>query len=303
MTIYSLVTSALLIAYISFFQQAQAQSVPRLFNENNIPHQSLTALLDGLNIKHTNTLESIVQETQKEWLRKPGTERWHEQKNFSSQSHTLIIKECSSLGMIGAITPKQKKYDYIIVLGGTVQTTRKRFAYALELINQNVSCNSIVFLCGQRPLDKTIESEEILVNDITNPLHQRADWQKPAILPTTETEMAHMIIDQTELPKNIKEKIVVIDTPSKIGPNGNIVRPTTGDTFAQWLSFGVQPGTVLVISSQPYVGYQDSVSRTFLPKTFIIETVGKASQDDVSDAIMLDTLTRWIYQSKQLLAA
>lgn len=302
MTIYSLTINALLVVLVSIFQPIQTEPFQQLFNDKSLPHQSLVVLLEGLNIKHANTLESIVLETQKEWLRKPGTERWQEQKQFSSLSHELITKECSSLGMIGTIFPKLKKYDYVIVLGGTVQTTRKRFAYAMELINQGISCNSIVFLCGQRPLDKTIESEEILVNDIANPLPQRADWQKPAILPTTETEMTRMVIDQTSLPKTIKEKIVVVDTPSKIGPNGSIVRPTTGDTFAQWLSFGVQPGTVLVISSQPYVGYQDSVARTFLPKTFIIETVGKASQDDVSDAIMLDTLARWIYQSKQLLA-
>lgn len=297
---YYLITIALLITSIAFFQHAQESSIPQLFNTTTMPHTSITVLLNAFKISHNNTLESIVEGTQKEWLRKPGKERWQVDNIFSPQTHSLIMHECDKLGMLQEIKPQSKKYDYALVLGGTVERTRSRFAHLLQLINQGYSFNSILFLCGQRPLDKTIENDEILLDFKNSALPTNNNWKKPTTLPTTETEMTQMVIDQTLLSENVKEKIRVIDTPCKVGPGGSLIRPTTGDTFASWLSTSAQPGSVLVISSQPYVGYQDTVARTFLPKEFTCETVGAAYENDESDAILLDTLARWIYQTKQL---
>lgn len=284
----------------AFFQHAHQATIPHLFTKDLGPHESLDALLRLFEISHDNTLESIVNGTQKNWLRKPGKERWEVISSYSPQTHAVILKECSTLGMIDEIKPQRKDYAYAIILGGTVETTRKRFAHVLELIKQGCSFDSIVFICGQRPLNKDIESDDTLVTYTNSPLPANNNWQRPATLPQTETEMTLMIIDQTLLPSTLKEKIRVIDTPCKTGPQGNLLRPTTGDTFASWLATLPQPGTALVISSQPYVGYQDAVARTFLPKEFTCETIGKSDEDDYSDGVLLDTLARWLYQTKQL---
>lgn len=302
MKVKQLIAASVLFIFFGFvfFQHAHQATIPHLFTKDLGPHESLDALLRLFEISHDNTLESIVSGTQKNWLRKPGKERWELTSSYSAQARSIILNECSKLGMIHEIKPQRKKYDYAIILGGTVQTMRKRFAHVLELIKQGRTFNLIVFLCGQRPLNKAIESDDTLVSYTNSTLPANMNWQRPAMLPQTETEMTLMIIDQTLLPNDLKEKIMVIDTPCKTGPQGNLLRPTTGDTFASWLATLPQPGTVLVISSQPYVGYQDAVARTFLPKEFTCETIGRSDENDYSDVVLLDTLARWLYQAKQL---
>jgi hypothetical protein len=55
-----------------------------------------------------------------------------------------------------------------------------------------------------------------------------------------------------------------------------------------------EPGRSLIISSQPYIGYHDSVARSRLPPGFSIETVGLPALEDLPIAVYLDNLARWI---------
>ena len=78
----------------------------------------------------------------------------------------------------------------------------------------------------------------------------------------------------------------------------NFFKASTADTFIDWLKQNPESGSCLVISNNPYIGYQDLVARTFLPSDFKIETVGsQGSGEKVS--VYLDNLARWLYQEKQ----
>lgn len=81
-----------------------------------------------------------------------------------------------------------------------------------------------------------------------------------------------------------------------------LVRPTTGDTVDSWLQSNLISGSCLVISNNPYVGYQDSVVRTLLPNDFKIETVGNKCSLSVVIAVYLDNLVRWLYQEQKRLS-
>jgi hypothetical protein len=78
--------------------------------------------------------------------------------------------------------------------------------------------------------------------------------------------------------------------------NGTLRRPNTQDTIDEWLrSYNPQPGSILALSNQPYIGYQDAVLRKALPKTFDVETVGNACSNNTKSTVIIDSLARWIY--------
>ena len=78
-------------------------------------------------------------------------------------------------------------------------------------------------------------------------------------------------------------------------------RPNTADTIKLWMHANPEPGLSLIISSQPYVHYQDAVLRAYLPAEFTLEVVGKKARSVVSDGKHLDNLARWLYQEEKLL--
>lgn len=276
--------------------QNQAK-VPTLLEKQTPVNPTLLSLLEALSITHENTFESIVNATQKAWLRKPGQERWDLNTMYSPNINSLIISHCKQLNMIDQVIPHSKHFKYALIMGASLETIRNRFAFLLNLIEQGVSFDSIVFLTGQRPLKPTLESAEKLLDVTHSPLPINPEWSLQGPLPGNETEMISMVINQTKLSKNIASKILIIDTPCKTNAAGNLVRPTTGDTFASWLKNEPTPGTALVISSQPYVGYQDMVARSYLPSTFTIESAGCKHKEPIIDSDLLDTLARWIYQT------
>lgn len=259
----------------------------------------LQKILQVTGIVHDGTIKDIIQKTQKNWLRKPGTERWQMEDAYEELAGELwpLFNE---LGMLEIVRPQSNNYDYCIVLGGLVSCVRNRFSYALELWNQGIRFKELLFLVGQRFLDPELEKEEILCDYHNLDLPIKAEWIKPHILPTTETDMAKMVFQQTDLPQDFKNMVRVhfIDAPGKITAEGKFTRPTTADTFIEWLATNPQPGTILAISTQPFVGYQYTIAKFLVPSTFALEVIGKeANKDDLKVAIILDNLARWLYAS------
>ena len=70
--------------YISSSDLTQA-----LFS-NNILSPACKKILSITHIKHDGTLESVVQATQKAWLRKPNTERWQMNNKFENLQTQLV---------------------------------------------------------------------------------------------------------------------------------------------------------------------------------------------------------------------
>ena len=73
---------------------------------NNKLSPALQKILLITNVTHYGSLESVVNATQKAWLRKPGVERWHMGDTYQKFDQQLapLFKE---LGMEDEIKPSQ----------------------------------------------------------------------------------------------------------------------------------------------------------------------------------------------------
>ena len=269
-------------------------------DQNYKPTPALLNLLNFLQVQHDGSLESIVKATQQAWLRPKDKERWEIAERYENKREELL-NHFSLVGIVDNIKPTNKHYDYVILLGCTAPTFRKRIAHLVKLFNAGTSFDKIVLLGSQRSLDSNLESVEELLDAHNKWLSFKPDWQQPASMPTTEIEMMKMIIDQTKLPSELSiVPFIFVDTPMQIAGDGTIRRATTADTIAQWLSASPKPGSCILISSQPYVGYQDAVARTNLPLSFTVDTVGLEAGMKEKIVTYLDSLARWLYQENAL---
>ena len=270
---------------------------------NNKLSPALQKILLITNVTHYGSLESVVNATQKAWLRKPGIERWHMGDTYQKFDQQLapLFKE---LGMQNEIKPSQEKYDYVLILGDTVNCLRTRFAYALDQWQKGIRFSTLVFLVGERPLlddpahHEDNETEAELYDRTNMYLPIRADWQEPSTMPQTETEMARMVYDQAIVPDEFKKLVTVrfIDTPMQLTTSGQMRRPNTADTIKLWLKKVPHRGSILAISNQPYIGYQHAVLQSYIPPEMSVETVGPKAYMPLSADLLLDTLARWLYQ-------
>lgn len=256
----------------------------------------LLKILAITGINHDGTLPSIVEATQKQWLRSAACERWEMGDQFE-ELRAQLVPLFMQLGMLDEIRPTKSEYDYVVVLGDTASEFRTRLASALRFYQKGVRFGKLVIHVGARPLDPEMESKAVLIDRNNLELPIRADWQEPIELPKTEAEMARMIFDQAQLPAGFDEhvKVEIVDAPMQKNIDGSLRRPNTGDVARLWLSGGVKPGSILAVSYQPYVMYQDAVLKAILPRTFTVETVGTAALIPLRMGEILDTLARWLY--------
>ena len=100
----------------------------------------------------------------------------------------------------------------------------------------------------------------------------------------------------------------VIDSPKHRRINGEMKRPNTKNTICQWLATGPQPGSCLVISTQPFIGYQEAIFKYILPSEFEIEAIGPGTNNRYPNAdldldnhntpfplsVYLDNFAKWL---------
>lgn len=269
-----------------------------VITEHGRPTPALQSLLNLLDVHHEGTLESIVQATQRVWLRPAGTERWQLTDSFPSETVEQMIPLFELLSLTGEIKPHKTHYAYALLLGARLKTVIKRVAYLIDQWNRGVRFKTLVILAGQRDLDQEVEGLDILLNSPAVTMQDsqslKACWQSVK----TETEMMRTVLDACLLPGSMRQdvQIVVIDAPKKQRPDGTFVRPNTADTIAQWLKGNPAPGCCLAISSQPHVLYQHSVLATLLPAEFDLESVGAPTHVQSNVSEILDALARLLYQ-------
>lgn len=300
LAILTFVGCAVLHDYSLQATNQKVNQVSKLFSHDGRPNAALSEVLKKTSIKHDNTIATIVTQTQKEWLRPFGVERFemeHNGDNKRQELWPLLV----NVGLVNECYPSKKSYEYCLVLGATISTTRVRLAYVARLWNEGIRFKNLVLLTGARVLDPKIESVSALCTASESTLPIRPDWkwdEKNA--PGTEAEMMQLVHDQIVLPSGLRNLgVTVIDAPQQMTSTGALRRPNTGDTLVTWLATNPNPAPCLVISNQPFVGYQDSVVRTVVPASFEIETVGSYDAADYdSTDVYLDSLARWLYQEQ-----
>lgn len=220
----------------------------------------------------------IVVETQKRWLRKPNQERW-EITELSPDQRLFVLNWATDQGLFAAWKPTSKQYDKALILGGTTSRMQMRLDYLKQLWNEGTRFNEIVWLTGDRPLDKRVDG---LTDRCSN-----------------ESEAAHIFWEETELPDEMRSlPVVFVAVPMKI-EGFSQKRPNTEDTIIAWLKLFPEPCKALFVSDQPFCGYQFAVIKANLPRAFLFDLVGPGvdpTSHPAAAAITLDSIARWIYQ-------
>jgi hypothetical protein len=246
------------------------------------PTQGLLDLLKIQDVQHDGTLASIVDATQKSWIRPAGKERWEiDSTQFVSSDE--VWKLIDDLQLRAEVKPAQTQYDYVLLMGATAMRMQLRLRYFEQLVAQGIAFEKLVILVGQRAL--TDEEKEFLKQN-----YNISDVQ-------TESDAARVIVQN--LSDTIQKKLQFISVPMLADGKGGMRRPTTADTVNAWLETIVQPGSCLAISNQPFVAYQHSVIRGLLPQTCTLETVGQGSTTDTRIGVYLDSVARILYQEQK----
>lgn len=207
--------------------------------------------------------------------------RWLIEADLSIKQELLVKKAAGDLGLIGKEIPQEKKFDYILVLGGARMSCLNRTKYARELCEKHgIRAGQIICLTGMRPL---LETEK----DVTDTYAPSAE---------TEFDLMEAAVKQIfgELPELSREEhkedvnrshavveyggtwqVSIMAAPS-LEPDKR--RANTADTllyFANRQNIGMDK-KILMITSQIYVPYQQMEAwRTLgIPQGHSVETVG-----------------------------
>jgi hypothetical protein len=218
--------------------------------------------------------QDLIEQTQKQWLRKPGNERW-EMSEIIAENRQYVLTWAAEQGLFSDWRPSRATYDKALILGATTSRMQMRLDFLKDLWNQGVRFREIVWLTGMRPLDPRADG---LIGRCAN-----------------ESEAAHILWDEADLPEEMRcLSVSFIEVPMK-----GSERPNTADTIIAWVKESPEPCTALFVSDQPFCGYQFAVIKSNLPDPFLFDMVGKGvdpSSHPAAAAITLDSIARWIYE-------
>src|SRR5690242_14703410 len=128
-----------------------AYSAP--LQDHRVNPKALSELLSALNM---NPHGDVIAQTQKQWLRKPGQERW-EQSELSQDQRKFVLDWAEAQGLFAPWEPSCKNYDKALILGATTSRMQMRLDYLKKLWIQGLRFQEIVWLTGERPLDKRVD--------------------------------------------------------------------------------------------------------------------------------------------------
>jgi len=204
------------------------------------------------------------------WIQ-AGKERW-EMERLYEDKRDQAMPLLTELQCVDEIRSGKEHYDYALVLGATGPVMQSRLDFLYEEWLRGIRFDQIVLLTGDRNLDSKIET---IPEGLKN-----------------ETELLLYHFDRHPL-KNLIPT-VVIDSPKQILEDGTIRRPTTISTVIEWLKTDPKPGCCLAVSTQPFVGYQEAVIRSVVPKSFEVEAIGPAIGKNYPLSIYLDNFAKWL---------
>lgn len=220
----------------------------------------------------------IVVETQKRWLRKPNQERW-EIADLSPDQRLFVLNWATEQGLFTSWKPVLKEYDKALILGATTSRMQMRLDYLKQLWDEGTRFNEIIWLTGDRLLDKRVDG---LIDRCSN-----------------ESQAAHILWEETSLPEEMRSlPVVFVAVPMKVEGSSQ-KRPNTEDTIVAWLTLSPKPCKALFVSDQPFCCYQFAVIKATLPEAFLFDLIGQgvdSTSHPAAAAITLDSIARWIYQ-------
>jgi hypothetical protein len=251
------------------------QAVP--MQDHQIDPKALRELTSTLGIAQDG---DIVAQTQMRWLRRPYQERW-EVAELAEDQKEFVLKWASKNRFFDPWGPVSQSYDKGVIMGATTSVMQARLNYLAKLWKSGVRFKEVVWLTGDRPLDKRVDG-----------FTDRC---------TTESDAARMVWDEADVPEEMHAlPVLFVALPMKT-VHGILIRPTTEDTIDGWIKKVPHPCSSLFVSSQPFCGYQFAVIKKTLPQSFSFDVVGPGiEKKESSAAVILDSIARWLFVEKSV---
>ncbi|NGX31321.1 MAG: hypothetical protein K940chlam8_00687 [Chlamydiae bacterium] len=260
--------------------------------DNELP-PTLYEFLAHFDVQNKHEIHAIVKEIYPKWVREKGRELWQMPK-FYVDNEVKLRRLLNELGLVDAILPKKSSYKYAVIIGGALPRIRNRIEYLAKLYKQGVRFKEIVVICCTRKLDPVYEPKKELLfpKNCSLPIKYHAIWH----FPTQENELITLLFQMHELPPGMDlVPLKIVKTELLKESDGSILRPDVHSTAKQWVETHPKPGSVLLISSQPFCYFQHAILKEILPSSFEIETVGDHALD-YGIEIYLDSIARWLYE-------
>ncbi len=258
-----------------------------LIKADGSPSTALKNLTNTLAWSQNLPFEKIKYLIKKEFGRPFGVERWEVPSKFQDQKKTFIPL-LRDLGLVCKKMPAHNHYAYAIVFGGILSRVHTRIGFLANIWNQGVRFDQIVFL----------GSDRLLVDDIEGRIHlkkflksNKVDFEKKKIrFPQTEIELMEFVFEYSKASQKLKK----ISKVSIKTPHGSQGRAPTGESVEYWMNTNPKPGRLLLISSQPLIGYQSAISEPLFSSDFPLDIVGAGvDPEKVEISQLLDALSDW----------
>lgn len=249
--------------------------------------QQLLAL-DGL-YDPQDTLDEIVQKTQKSWKRVHHGANGFELADLVDSPKQLQIREdvlsiARQMGLFDEKKPSSTHYDYALCAGAFLQGVRLRVNELIQAWKQGVRFDQLVFLTGDRALRKA-PGEKDFLQDI------------PEGYPyETEYDMVRLVWEQTQIPEDMEIQVVFINAKCPV----NQARISTKDSFNAWLlDYNPTPGSCLSASHPLYWTYQEL---GFALSGFSVDCIAPSAEgflkqnDSRIVSLIFDTIAKCLYE-------
>ncbi len=247
------------LSYYGFDSTEQKSAMQDLLQQSSIipSDQSLLAAFPPRSTKDQLALDilTMVKGTQSNLSMRVGTkERWEMQSaEWMTENKTHNIQNLKILGFINAIVPVMKKAEALCILGATGPTMLSRIEYANSLLESGLKASSVILLTGERYVNTSVDGTEEELAEIADKF-ALSSWRE-----VTETHLMQDLYNQSDLhDKGLT--LHVIDTPRQ-----DLPRPTTQTTaleLVSWLKLHDEIQSIIFISNQPHVKYQNCIIDT-----------------------------------------
>jgi len=248
---------------------------------NNGPTQLLKDIFHIMDVDGVKNLESAVKQSNFRWIRPKGFELWDVYSLFDDEQRAKLTEIVKNSSLAKAKLPTKKHYDAVVIFGATTPRVQDRIAFLMKLQQQGITWNKVYLLGSTRNLKIGNEADKAMAKVLET---------KGAA--TTEMAMVNEIWQQIPKPDSFKE-IPTVSIQSGQQPDGT--RASTEDTLREMTKdFGdVKDKDFLFISNNPYIPYQDAVTKKVLGQYGMsIETVGEAMTASTTMENVLDTVAR-----------
>ncbi len=239
--------------------------------------EAVQSLSEKLGLRDSGNL---LQEIQKYWMRRPGSERFEMLPLKREQQH-LILSWAKDHSLIHEWYPPQKKYDYIAVFGARINGMIHRIRFLEKILEEGVDTKEIIFMTGMRPLG------------------QDEKYDAPGC--DTEYDAAKYLWKTQRISKKtdkIKCRFICVDMQET---TEGMRRPNTRDVVLEMAKHYPPSAKYLFVSSQPFCYYQKTIVEHSLPKEYDFDVAGErfcTYYYVAPAAVVLDTLTRILYEKK-----